>query len=251
VTAPVETHHETIELSHGGAARHPKNGMPLYIQSLWRYPVKSLAGERVPTTTLRPDGMAGDRIVRVRGPEGVRTSRRHYRLIGLRGTLDAGGRALINGLPWNGPEALAFIKDAAGKDAWLEAWEGLDRFDILPVLVATDGAVAAFGRDVRRLRPNIVVGGVEGLAEREWPGAELHAGDAIVRLDSLRSRCHMTTIDPDSLQVNPDVLRDIVRRFGNRLALNAEVVRGGTIRVGDPVTIVCTPEPRLAATERG
>src|SRR5882672_12330757 len=89
VTAPVETHHETIELSHGGAARHPKNGMPLYIQSLWRYPVKSLAGERVPTTTLRPDGMAGDRIVRVRGPEGVRTSRRHYRLIGLRGTLDA------------------------------------------------------------------------------------------------------------------------------------------------------------------
>ena len=69
----------------------------------------------------------------------------------------------------------------------------LDRFDILPLLVATDGAVAAFGRDVRRLRPNIVIGGVEGLAERDWPGAELHIGDAIVRLDSLRGRCPMTT----------------------------------------------------------
>jgi uncharacterized protein YcbX len=103
--------------------------------------------------------------------------------------------------------------------------------------VATDGAVAAFGRDVRRLRPNIVVGGVERLAERAWEGAELRIGDAIIRLDSLRARCAMTTVDPDTLEVNPDVLRDIVRRFGNKLALNAEVVRGGTIRVGDPVSI--------------
>jgi len=61
----------------------------------------------------------------------------------------------------------------------------------------------------------------------------------------------MTTIDPDSLHVNPEVLRDIVRRFGNKLALNAEVVRGGTIRVGDPVTIVVVPERRLAATRQG
>ncbi|PWT81112.1 MAG: MOSC domain-containing protein [Blastocatellia bacterium] len=214
------------------------DGMPLYIEALWRYPVKSLAGERVSMTSLGPEGIPGDRIVRVRGPEGVRTSRRRYRLLGLRGTLDADGRALINGLPWNSAGALALVKDAAGPDTWLETWAGLDRFDILPVLVATDGAIAAFGRDVRRLRPNIVIAGVDGLAEREWPGAELHIGDAIVRLDSLRSRCHMTTVDPDTLQVNPDVLRDIVRRFANKLALNADVVRGGAIRVGDPVTLV-------------
>jgi len=211
--------------------------MPLHIQSLWRYPVKSLAGEQVSETMLRPDGLTGDRIVRVRGPEGIRTARRHHRLLGLRATIDGNGRVLINGLPWDGAEALALIKDAAGADASLEACDGFDRFDILPVLVATDGAVAVFGRDVRRLRPNILVGGVDGLAERQWPGAELYVGEAIVRLDSLRSRCHMTTIDPDSLQVNPDVLRDIVRRFDNKLALNAEVVRGGTLRVGDPVRL--------------
>ena len=212
--------------------------MPLYVAELWRYPVKSLAGERLAIATLGPDGISGDRIVRVRGQEGVRTSRRHYRLLGLRGTLEMDARPRINGHPWDSEESRALVKAAAGADALLEAWEGLDRFDILPLLVATDGAVAEFGRDVRRLRPNIVVGGVEGLAEREWPGAELHIGDAIVRLDSLRSRCHMTTIDPDTLQVNPDVLRDIVRRFGNKLALNAEVMRGGTIRVGDPVALV-------------
>ena len=212
--------------------------MPLHVESLWRYPVKSLAGEQLSTTMLRPDGIAGDRIIRVRGPEGVRTSRRHYRLLGLRGTLDAAGSATINGRPWNSTEALALVKEAAGADAWLEAWDGLDRFDILPVLVATDGAVAEFGRDVRRLRPNIVIGGAEGLVEREWPGAHMHIGDAILRLDSLRSRCHMTTIDPDTLQVDSNVLRDIVRRVGNKLALNAEVVREGAVRAGEPVTIV-------------
>ena len=83
-----------------------------------------------------------------------------------------------------------------------------------------------------------MIGGVDGLAEREWPGAELRIGDAIVRLDSLRSRCRMTTIDPDTLTVDPGVLRDIVRRFDNRLALNAEVMRPGTIRVGDPDRLV-------------
>lgn len=212
--------------------------MGLHVAALWRYPVKSLAGEPLSTAVIGPDGVAGDRIVRVRGPEGVRTSRRQYRLLGLRGTLDGDGRARINGLPWDSPEALALIKRAAGADAWLEAWEELDRFDILPLLVATDGAVAAFGRDVRRLRPNIVIGGVEGLEEREWPGAELRIGEAIVGLDSLRGRCHMTTVDPDTLEVDPGVFRDIVKRFRGRLALNADVVRGGVIRVGDPVTLV-------------
>lgn len=211
--------------------------MGLYVGALWRYPVKSLAGEPLVEAAIGTDGVAGDRIVRVRGPEGVRTSRRQYRLLGLHGTLGADGRPRIDGHQWDSPEALALVKRAAGADARLEAWEGLDRFDILPLLVATDGAVNAFGRDVRRLRPNIVISGVEGLAEREWPGADLHIGDVVIRLDSLRGRCHMTTVDPDTLAVDPQVLRDIVRRFGGKLALNAEVVRGGVVRVGDPVAL--------------
>jgi hypothetical protein len=166
--------------------------MSLSIAELWRYPVKSLAGERLSVATLDPDGMRGDRLVRVRGPEGVRTSRRQHQLLGLRGTLGDDGQPCINGHPWNSAAALALVKGAAGPDAWLEEHRALDRFDILPLLVATDGAVAAFGRDVRRLRPNIVIAGV---------------------------------------------LRDIVRRFDNQLALNAEVIRGGTLRTGDPVVL--------------
>jgi len=209
----------------------------LHIAGLWRYPVKSLAGERLTTAVLESDGIAGDRLVVVAGPEGVRTSRRQHRLLGLRGTLDADGLALIDGHPWDSDEALRLVKDAAGDDAWLELSHETNRFDILPLLVATDGAVASFGRDVRRLRPNILIGGVNGMSENGWPGATLHAGAAIIGLDSRRTRCPMTTVDPDTLERDPEVLRDIGRRFGGRLALNAAIVRAGVLHEGDPVAL--------------
>jgi uncharacterized protein YcbX len=215
----------------------------LFVARLWRYPVKSLAGEAISSAELTARGIPGDRIVLVRGPEGVRTSRRQHLLLGLHGTLDSHGRALINGHAWNSPEALALVKRAAGDDAWLEESDEDDRFDILPLLVATDGAVAQFGRDVRRLRPNILIGGVEGMTEREWEGASLRIGGpgapghVVVRLDSLRGRCPMTTVDPDTLVRDPEVLKDIGRRFGGKLALNADVTHAGTIRVGDAVVL--------------
>jgi len=212
--------------------------MSLYVKGLWRYPVKTLAGVPLETAELTPMGIPGDRIVHVRGPEGVRTSRRQHLLLGLKGTLDPDGRPLVNGHPWDSEEALQLVRRAAGSDAWLEAYDGAERFDILPLLVATDGAVATFGRDIRRLRPNILIGGVPGMDETRWPGRELHIGDAVVRLDSLRGRCPMTTVDPDTLERDPEVLKDIGRRFGGRLALNADVLRPGTIRVGDPVKLV-------------
>ena len=148
------------------------------------------------------------------------------------------GIALVDGHAWDSATALALVRGAAGDDAELVAYAGPERFDVLPLLVATDGAIAAFGRDVRRLRPNIVVSGVEGLAERTWEGAELCIGRAVVRIDSLRPRCPMTTVDPDTQERDPEVLRDIARRFGGRLALNAEVSRPGRIAVGDEVLLV-------------
>lgn len=215
--------------------------MRLHVAGLWRYPVKSLAGEPLTTTRLTSNGVPFDRLVQVYGPEGLRTSRRHFRLLGLSGTLGPDRHPLIDGRKWDSAEALELVKRAAGDDAWLEAHDGPERFDVLPLLVATDGAVEAFGRDVRRLRPNLLIGGVEGMDEADWPGAELHVGQAVIRLDSRRARCPMTTVDPDTLVRDPEVLRDIGRRFGGRLALNAEVVREGDVTVGDVATLVRSP----------
>ena len=107
----------------------------------------------------------------------------------------------------------------------------------LPLLVATDGAVAVFGRDPRRLRPNLIIGGVDGLDERGWEGRVLRIGSALIALADLRGRCVMTTVDPDSLEQDPRVLKDIVRRFDGRLALNADVIQGGELRVKTAVEL--------------
>ena len=208
----------------------------MYVAEIWRYPVKSMAGEQLQTARLTEAGIDGDRVIQVRNAHGrTITSRTHPALLGHCGTLDERGNPLIDGQPWTEPKVLVAVQQIAGPGAQLVRDDSLDRFDILPLLVATDGAVSAFGRDRRRLRPNIVVGGVSGLEEREWQGGELLIGDVVIGIQDLRARCIMTTYDPDSLAHDPAVLRDIVKRFGGKLALNCDVVRGGVIQVNQEV----------------
>ncbi|MBI2454701.1 MAG: MOSC domain-containing protein, partial [candidate division NC10 bacterium] len=153
-------------------------------------------------------------------------------------TLSPMGETLVNGRPWTAPEVAAAIEAAAGPGARLVRHDGPDRFDVLPLLVATDGAVNALGLDRRRFRPNILVAGVEGLAERDWPGRRARVGEAIIGFKKLRGRCVMTTYDPDTLEHDPTVLRRIVRDMGGRLALDTYVVQGGRVAVGDPVELL-------------
>ena len=215
----------------------------MYVAEIWRYPVKSMAGEQLQSAQLTPSGIDGDRLIQVRNAHGrTITSRTHPGLLGHRGTLDRRGNPLVDGLPWTDPSVLAAVQKIAGPGSRLVRLDSLDRFDILPLLVATDGSIAAFGRDRRRLRPNIVVGGVSGLEEREWPGGELVIGDVVIGIQDLRARCIMTTYDPDSLAPDPQVLRDIVKRFGGKLALNCDVLRGGSIQVDQEVEILRAEE---------
>lgn len=111
-----------------------------------------------------------------------------------------------------------------GLGARLVRDESIKRFDVLPLLVATDGAITAFCHDGRRLRPNLVIGAVEGLAERSWPGQCLRIGDVIIWIQGLRGRCLMTTLDPDSLKQDRQALTGIVQKFGGMLALNCDVI---------------------------
>lgn len=209
------------------------------VGELWRYPVKSLAGERVERVELRPDGIAGDRVVHVHDGRGrVITSRTHPKLLGLRATLGLDGEPRIDGRPWASEESAGAVRGAAGPGARLARYDGRERFDVLPLLVATDGAIAALGVDRRRLRPNIVVEGVEGLAERGWPGRRLRIGDALIAVEKPRGRCVMTTYDPDTQVQDLSVLKRIVSEFGGRMALDCDVLEGGVLRVGDPVELL-------------
>ena len=210
----------------------------MQIQELWRYPVKSMGGEPLERAEVTEDGIVGDRLVVVRDSRGrVLTARKKPALLGHRAKLGPDGEPLVDGRAWSSPEVAADVARAAGADARLERLTGPDGFDVLPLLVATDGAIEAFGHDRRRLRPNIVIGGVAGLAERAWEGRLLRAGPVVIELVDLRARCVMTTFDPDTLEQDAGVLLRIGVEFGGRLALNARVVHPGTLAVGDTVEI--------------
>ena len=210
----------------------------MQVARLWRYPVKSMAGEPLQEAALGDFGVAGDRLLQVRDAAGrLVTSRSRPGLLLHRATLGEDGRPLVDGRPWNSPDVARDVEAAAGPGAKLVAAEGPERFDILPLLVATDGALAAFGRDPRRLRPNLVLGGVEGLAERGWEGRRIRIGEIVIALEELRERCVMTTFDPDTAAQDVEVLLSIRRDFGGRLCLNASVERGGRVRVGDAVSL--------------
>jgi uncharacterized protein len=209
------------------------------IAEIWRYPVKTMAGERLQRVAVGQLGLEGDRVVHVQDASGrVVTSRSHPRFLGHKGTLGADGEPLVDGRPWRSQDVAAEVAAIVGPGARLVRDDGAERFDVLPLLIATDGAIAAFGHDRRRLRPNLVVDGVEGLGERSWPGGFLRAGPVLIGVQDLRQRCIMTSFDPDTLVQDKEITRSIFRRFEGRLALNCFVVEGGEIGVGDEVTLV-------------
>jgi uncharacterized protein len=209
------------------------------IAELWRYPVKTMGGERLRRARIGPLGIEGDRVVHVEDSRGrVITSRSHPRFLAHRGTLGLDGEPLVDGRPWRAPEVGADVVEIVGKGARLVRFDGPERFDVLPLLVATDGAIAAFGHDGRRLRPNLVIGGVEGMAERGWPGHTLRIGKVLIGVRNLRQRCIMTSFDPDTQVQDRTITRGIYERFGGDLALDCSVIEGGDVAVGDTVVLL-------------
>jgi uncharacterized protein len=111
---------------------------------------------------------------------------------------------------------------------------------VLNLLVATDGAVETFGYDVRRLRPNLLISNVAADVENTWPGHALKIGDVLIGVHSIRGRCVIPTIDPDTAEQDLDVGRKLRRDFGNQLALNCWVITPGIIHRNDAVELVDT-----------
>jgi len=157
--------------------------------------------------------------------------------LGHHATLDSSGEPKVDNLLWTDPSISDQIIDIGGPGAHLVRDETEHRFDILPLFVATDGAIQAFGHDGRRLRANIVIGGVQGLAERSWEGQCLRSGEVAIGIERLRMRCLMTTFDPDSLEQDRGVLKEILQKFEGKLALNCFVIKDGEIRIGDAVQL--------------
>ena len=210
------------------------------VSEIWRYPVKSLKGERLEQTEITKFGIPGDRQVAVIRTINGRflTSRSKPKLLGLQGGINPDGVPTVNGHPWNSSEAMQLVREAAGEPVTLQQVPAPQAFDVLPLLIATDGAARYLNIDHRRLRPNILLADVPDLEERKWPGRVITIGEVRIHAEKLRDRCVMTTFDPDTQVQDPSILLRIVRELDGSTALDSSVIHPGKIRVGDTAHIL-------------
>jgi uncharacterized protein len=209
------------------------------LAEIWRYPVKSLAGERLEEAEIAAGGIPGDRAVHLRDPrDKVFTGRRKYDLVTVPASLSADGTPLVEGERWDSAGAADRIRQAGAEDVELVASPNGHQHDETPLLVATDGALEWLGEDLRRFRPNLVIAGVEQLAERDWPGRRLRVGEAVIDVDHLCERCVMITLDPETAEADPPILTRLREELDGLFALNCGVAKPGRVAVGDAVEVL-------------
>ncbi|MFY1633764.1 MOSC domain-containing protein [Solwaraspora sp. WMMB335] len=99
-----------------------------------------------------------------------------------------------------------------------------------------------------RLRPNIVVAGVEPWAEDTWLGTRLRIGAVTFRVAKSCARCVVTTTDQDTGERGEQPLRILARhrRVAGKVLFGVNIIpeTGGPIATGDPVH----PESPLGLT---
>jgi uncharacterized protein YcbX len=115
---------------------------------------------------------------------------------------------------------------------------------ISPATIAGIGREAGLDLDRRRFRANIVVETErsEPFLEDGWVGRTLVFGDSdpgpAVSVTMRDLRCMMVNFDPETGDQDPRVMKTVVRLNENNAGVYATVVRSGTIRIGDRVTLV-------------
>lgn len=225
------------------------------VAALYRYPVKSMAGEALALADLGWHGIDGDR---------------RY---ALRRVHDRGGFPWLNASKL--PEMVLFTPRSEGRLAThVRTPEGeelaifgealatelgrrhgspvemmyLDRgiFDEAAISVITAATVDELGKraalppDVRRFRPNILITSTASVPfeEDQWLGGVLSFGDthdAAITVTNYDERCMMVNLDPDTARADAELLKTIVRLRGNKAGVYASVTRRGRLAVGQRV----------------
>jgi len=134
---------------------------------------------------------------------------------------------------------------------WMQLKHGI--FDDAPVSVINRATIAEIGRqsetelNPRRFRPNILLETAAGepFQEDGWVGRRLVFGESelgpAVSVTARDVRCMMVNIDPETGKQDARVLKAIARLNANNAGVYGTVVQTGTIRVGQPVSLVLDP----------
>lgn len=225
------------------------------VVSLYRYPVKSMAGEQLDALDIEPRGVVGDRLWSVRTPEDkIGSGKSTNRFRAVRGLLElrsrcADGRVIVS----TGDGSTSCFVDDADAAAWVSGTLGqpltfaqetdVAHHDDGPVSLLGLGSVAAFAGDrdedvdVRRFRPNIIFDGLPAYAEDGWVGRTVRIGTAVLAVEFPSPRCVMVDMRTADLPAQPGNLAAIERDRAGRLGVIASVVAPGRVRLGDVVEL--------------
>ncbi len=244
----------------------------MFVQQLWRYPVKSMRGERCDALDLEARGVVSDRAFAIHAPNGQlgsgKASRRFRRIDGLiefQATLSASipeirfpdGRQCVRA---DDPAIHATLSAVLDQSVALQREDRVSHFDSAPVHLLTTASLAWLGKalpdaalDPQRFRPNLVIdAGGQHPVEQEWLGRSLRIGRQVVlRISKRCDRCRMVSFEQGGLVSDDRILRHIVEHAGGSFGMYAEVLVPGRVEAGDCVVLVehgshASPPPDVA-----
>jgi hypothetical protein len=256
------------------------------IESLWRYPVKSMRGENLEQAFLGFSGVYGDRLYGFHGakaPKGFpfHTAREQEELLlftpkfrdrqaAAKPINLAEADSMAPGITpqfasltalavdVTAPDGAVFAVDDPALIAELQERLGEDievslvasqrpLTDCRPISVFSLQTLAGLaeetghGIDKRRFRANLYadLDGLAPFAEKDLLGKRVKIGDkAELMLLENDPRCKMITLDPDTAEADPAILRQVTTAHDGTAGLYAAVLVEGIVRPGDPIAVM-------------
>ena len=244
------------------------------IKQIWRFAVKSMAGEQLDVCTVGMRGIPGDRGWAVRDSTGkLATGSRfpllmqcsaRYREPPVNGfvphvdmLLPDGGHIGSDLVDVNArltellgkPVSLCQLPIDSSEQSAIQLNSARGTyFDVAPIHVLTTASLAEMKRlgpaadwDVRRFRPNFFVeteAGITGLVDAEWGGRRLRIGEVEILCEIPCERCGMTIQAQTELPKDDSILRTIAKEANTNLGSYASVTRPGQVRTGDIVELI-------------
>jgi uncharacterized protein YcbX len=244
------------------------------IESVWRYPVKSMRGEAMGKVFVGYPGLIGDRVHAIHSDARAArfpwfTARNWPDLIRHRarflGAVD--GPVNPEAAHPNLPEASAFAVEVEtpegivapldemfvaslptrGGESLSLKYSPRNFVDVTPVSLISHQTVAQLGAEVgatltpERFRANFNVAWADGggFFEDSLVGKRLRIGDTVeIALTERDARCKMITLDPDTGAAMPDLLKHVMSAHGGCAGVYGSVVREGFVSPGDEIAVV-------------
>jgi uncharacterized protein len=221
------------------------------VAEIWRYPVKSMAGERLDSCSVLETGLKGDRRWALVDGTANRAGkllsiRQEERLMSYQARLAGPGVEVVapDGKAHRLDERLVLHLGAeASRPLTLRELEGA-HFDDSPVLLVSLATVAAFGAkagmrvDHRRFRANLYIDGLEPSEEIRWLGRRVAAGAVELEVVRQCERCVVITRDPETTIATPELLRVLTQTHETYMGVYCQVTRPGRVAAGDQVQLV-------------